>query len=262
MVKEQSDDKAASSVEYELDGVILVPAERGRYGDSSPASVVVVESDNSDEGELPCSNKTTGFEPMQGKQLMTRTCAWKAKPKSEVQLPTMHLWLDHRKQLMTRTCAWKAKPRVVQSIRKCLWKSGRNLQKAEKEDGCEQITDDEDVPGTDEVCSLRSSRKTFSLNSSPLLKSARESLELHNVLSEAAQMMPDTEGSMDPGSMDPDLLDRHPKSFSPSLCAERENSQYTSTGRASSTCKTKQKLSLKQHCSPYHADITEIVTGQ
>ena len=58
MVKEQSDDKAASSVEYELDGVILVPAERGRYGDSSPASVVVVESDNSDEGELPCSNKT------------------------------------------------------------------------------------------------------------------------------------------------------------------------------------------------------------
>ena len=58
--------------------------------------------------------------------------------------------------------------------------------KAEKEDGCEQITDDEDVPGTDEVCSLRSSRKTFSLNSSPLLKPARESLELHNVLSEGS----------------------------------------------------------------------------
>ena len=55
---------------------------------------------------------------------------------------------------------------------------------------------------------------------------------------------------MDPGSMDPDLLDRHPNSFSPSLCAERENSQYAPTGRTSSTCKTKQKLSLKQHCSP------------
>ena len=299
MVKDRSDDKAASSVEYELDGVILVPAECGRYGDSSPASVVVVESDSSDEGEFPCSNKTTGFEPMQGFELHVNvnvksqvapqevhaddTCRVQCTPphaspcrsQTRERIPVTHnalvagsdkaaddqdMCLESQAQErspITHNALVTGSQKAADDQDMCLesqttcgaeypemsLENREKSAKKEKEDGCEKIRDDE--AGTDEVSSLRSSRKTFSLNSSPLLRPARESLELHNVLSEAAQMMPDTEGSMDPGSMDLDLPDRHPKSFSPSLCAEREKSQF----RASSTSKAKQ-TSLKQHCSP------------
>ena len=112
----------------------------------------------------------------------------------------------------------------------------------------------------DELSSLKSTRKTFSLDSTPLSKGPRDSLELHNILWEAAEMMQDTDGSMDPdhgtidhGSIDPDLPERNSECSSPIIqaqktvvCAKLDNSRTDpSSDSTSSTRSSVRKLSLK-----------------
>ena len=99
----------------------------------------------------------------------------------------------------------------------------------------------------DEVSSLKSTRKTFSLDSTPLSKGPRDSLELHNVLWEAAEMMPDTDGSIDP-----DLLERNSERSSPIIQAKRKPSAKhddsrngPSSNNTGSTRSSIRKLSLK-----------------
>ena len=109
----------------------------------------------------------------------------------------------------------------------------------------------------DELSSLKSTRKTFSLDSTPLSKGPRDSLELHNILWEAAEMMQDTDGSMDPdhGSMDPDLPEMNSECSSPIIQAQKtvlsaklDNSRTRSDASSNSTSSTRssvRKLSLK-----------------
>ena len=109
----------------------------------------------------------------------------------------------------------------------------------------------------DELSSLKSTRKTFSLDSTPLSKGPRDSLELHNILWEAAEMMQDTDGSMDPdhGSVDLDLPEMNSECSSPIIQAQKtvlsaklDNSRTRSDPSSDSTSSTRssvRKLSLK-----------------
>ena len=130
----------------------------------------------------------------------------------------------------------------------------------ENEETLEELTTQErDIIALsiDELSSLKSTRKTFSLDSTPLSKGPRDSLELHNILWEAAEMMQDTDGSMDPdhGSVDPDLLERNSECSSPIIQAQKtvlsaklDNSRTRSDPSSDSTSSTRssvRKLSLK-----------------
>lgn len=280
--------RTVSLSEYELDDIILVPARHGHFSEGSPKSVVVVESGSSDEDGLPCSNETSGFEPMQDFELHVN--AKVKSPMAPLEVPALNAEdscpverIPHDSPARSQTperglCTYITHNALVTGSQKtiddqdtlsydvhqgnhgtcdleCQKESPENLEKSpqnETGDNSEKpTTEDQDteVVGCDDVCSLKSSRKTFSLNSSPLLRGPRESLELHNVLCEAAEMMQDT-----CGSVDPDLLERNSGHISPAssvsqkapvFCTKCEDTQNVPLDGVNSACKAVQKLSLK-----------------
>ena len=281
-------ERIVSLSEYELDGIILVPAIHGHFSKGSPNSVVVVESGSSDEDGLPCSNETSGFEPMQDFELHIN--AKVKSPMAPLEVPALNdedscpiERIPHDSPSRSKTperglCTYFTHNALVTGSQKtiddqdtlsydvhqgnhstcdleCQKESPENLEKSPQnetgDDSEKPTTEDQDteVVGCDDVCSLKSSRKTFSLNSSPLLRGPRESLELHNVLCEAAEMMQDT-----CGSVDPDLLERNSGHISPAssvsqkapvFCTKREDTQNVPLDGVNSACKAVQKLSLK-----------------